>query len=274
MTRCFGELSQRQASLATCIMCACMVCMGTILLVQSRFAIVREGFLSVNRLGAKLQKDPSGLYSQLELHGVRIPRLGGCVWDVGAHDGVYTSNSFHLINHRQFRAWLFEPSPWNFIHLLDLYSEHEDQVSLFNMALAPDVRLLKMRTFVGGTEDSVLEYKTDQYDNQPQTSFWLETVDAELICEQHARALSEGLCNATFDVRSASKDATTIIQKQFSLISIDTEGLDMNIIMHLYRKGCLDRFNVLMAESVNHHQLEEMGFMLAMRRKYVTVYTM
>ncbi len=248
----------------------CAVLSAAALLSRSRFRGVREAFLRINRFAAdhRLQRDPSLIFSRLEVERkVLLPRMGGCLWDIGAHDGVYTSNSFFLIHHRQFRAWLFEPSPQNFLHLLDRY-KNRPNVQLFHMAIGPDSRLAKIRTYPGGTEDTIVGTKHDQFDGAPDSTFWLQTTDAKLICEQISIAFSNGECQASY------LDYTRQLeQKQFAFLSIDTEGLDMNILHRLNRTGCLKNFDYFVAESVNRRQVEDMGFRLVAREQFVAVYT-
>ena len=42
----------------------------------------------------------------LPLHGYHMPSgKGGCVWDVGANNGVYNSNSHYLIHEKKFKGF-------------------------------------------------------------------------------------------------------------------------------------------------------------------------
>ena len=114
--------------------------------------------------------------------------------------------------------------------------------------------------------------KNDQFDDQPLGSFWLQTADAKIICEQHFQAYSKGRCRASFPQTSAIGSGTTIsgeAQHQFSFLTVDTEGLDMNILWRLNRTGCL---NLIFAESVNRRQIEDMGFRLVLREGFVAVF--
>ena len=67
-------------------------------------------------------RDTSGgqLYKKLEQLGVRLPQRG-CVWDVGANDGVWTSNSFYPVNTFEWNAFLFEPDSKMFNLLRERY---------------------------------------------------------------------------------------------------------------------------------------------------------
>ena len=272
---------ERPRSIATTFAatCFCLSLCAMALLARSHFSAVRTAYLRINRWGAdnRMQRDPAGLFGRLEAQEkVRLPQRGGCLWDIGAHDGVYTSNSFFLINYRHFKAWLFEPSPRNFVHLLDRYgkqpkklSNERENVELFHMAIGPDSRLAKIRTYTGGTENTIVSSKHDQFDSVPKNSFWLQTTDAKLICEQLLKAFSRGDCQASFtdSVKTQHQE-----QKQFAFLTIDTEGLDMNILHRLNRTGCLNRFDLLFAESVNRRQVEDMGFRLVAREHFVAVY--
>ena len=48
------------------------------------------------------------IYLKLQNLGISVPR-GGCVWDIGANNGVWNSNSFYLINYLRATAHAADP---------------------------------------------------------------------------------------------------------------------------------------------------------------------
>ena len=65
--------------------------------------------------------DPSqALWTKMETNGLPV-RPHGCVWDIGAHNGIFSSNSYFLIHRKQYvRAYLFEPQAREFSLLTEL----------------------------------------------------------------------------------------------------------------------------------------------------------
>eukprot|EP00600_Ochromonadales_sp_CCMP1393_P002163 CAMPEP_0174991064 /NCGR_PEP_ID=MMETSP0004_2-20121128/21669_1 /TAXON_ID=420556 /ORGANISM="Ochromonas sp., Strain CCMP1393" /LENGTH=72 /DNA_ID=CAMNT_0016244741 /DNA_START=215 /DNA_END=433 /DNA_ORIENTATION=- len=53
--------------------------------------------------------------------GIKPNEVGGCIWDVGANDGTWESNSYYPVYKKSFHAWLFEPDPKTFMKLSEKY---------------------------------------------------------------------------------------------------------------------------------------------------------
>lgn len=87
------------------------------------------------------------------------------MWDVGANNGVWNSNSRYLIQSRGFTAFLYEPDPTSFMSLLDLYGKGSPQVHLHNMAVSDFAGTAQFRKFPTGLENTITNHNHNQFDN-------------------------------------------------------------------------------------------------------------
>ncbi|CAE8605700.1 unnamed protein product [Polarella glacialis] len=231
---------------------------------QQKFATFRSAYVWVHREVAPLLSDDVSegqLYTKvLPQNNLTLPKgRGGCVWDVGANNGVWHSNSYYLINQRGFHAWLFEPDASLFMKLRDMYarvgSALADKVELFNMALAASAGLENYRVFPMGFENTIVQSKLNQYD-QPLYNYSIAALKADLICTQQKAALQAGLCR----VDDGSGD--------FTVLSIDVEGADSRIIRTAHEAGC--RWSILIIESPGDTlmELSQLGYRFVVKNHY------
>ncbi len=169
----------------------------------------------------------------------------GCVFDIGAHNGIYHSNSFYLIHTLSYTGRLYEPSASAFSRLVQIYRK-ADNVKLFHVAVTgrSGTRLAKLHTFPTGLENSLVPEGRSQFDN-PGPSYWVMAVDAAFICDEQRRLLAAAKCGP----------------KNFTVLSIDAEGHDQNILFRILDpSGGNCSFDILIAESSCRHAVEERGF--------------
>lgn len=188
---------------------------------------------------------------------------GGCVWDVGANDGVWHSNSHYLINYRNAHAWLFEPDASTFLKLRQLYSgTHSSTVEMFNVALSSFTGLQRLRVFPIGFENTIVKGKSNQFDSQVD-EYSVGVFNAGLLCEQRRKAEDEGLCL----VASSSHPE---INRSFAVLSVDVEGVDGAVVVAAHADaGCT--WDIVIVETVNPALLEKMqniGYNLVLRSAY------
>ena len=183
----------------------------------------RESFLAVRTVYVKAYstaavytvEDPSEgkLYSNLT-----VPKKG-CVFDVGANDGVWNSNSFFLLNSKGYRGFLFEPDPEAFLALCSLYRGNR-RVQLYNFALSDRSGVVPYRRFPLAHENTIERYKDNQYDTE-KGSHHIAAVAANYLCELAERH-----------------------RCPYSVLSVDAEGAGDAILKSLH---CT--FDVIIAES-------------------------
>jgi hypothetical protein len=186
---------------------------------------------------------------------------GGCVWEVGAHDGVWESNSYHIIRERGFHAWLYEPSPEAFIKLRNLYGQvHRSRgsgdsssdsmrthpnVHLFNMALSNATGVALFRSFPVGLENTLQAYDRDNQFDEVAHEYTVGTYNAQLLCEQQKLALSRGDCRVGEGTTGDGDDSDG---DDFTVLSIDTEGSDTSVLQAAHITGCT--WDLLIIESL------------------------
>ena len=117
----------------------------------------RSAFLLSNSEATLLDLSEGEIYKNLP-RTVAFPtpgiHKGGCVWDVGANNGVWHSNSHFLIHAMDFYAWLFEPDAAPFLQLRKNYAGHP-RVKLHNFALAEKTGIQTLRLFPMGFENTI-----------------------------------------------------------------------------------------------------------------------
>jgi hypothetical protein len=202
------------------------------------------------------------------------------VWEVGAHDGVWESNSYHLIRERDFHAWLYEPSPEAFIKLRNLYGQvrtsrgsssnesdsrnsrssnrarHRQRlhphVHLFNMALAYETGTSLYQSFPVGLENTLKAYDRDNQFDEVSHEYAVGTHDAAILCEQQKLALSRGDCRVTSGtgtgIGTAGGSVEGCVARDFTVLSIDAEGVDTAVLRAAHSNGCT--WDLLIVESL------------------------
>jgi len=199
------------------------------------------------------------LYRQLESRGTPA-RWGGCVWDIGANDGVWNSNSYYLINYLNYTAVLFEPEAEVFLALRQRYagasSLYRSRVTLFNCGLVETAKLMEYRVFPASLESTLVKEKKRQYDSAPDYVYQIATADAELVCAQQKEFLRQGRCGA----------------EPFTVLSIDAEGYDRPIFTRIHGAGC--KFDVVIIEAARNiiQPMYDMGYEVALRNAYNYVF--
>ena len=194
-------------------------------------------------------------------HGHWLPARGGCVWDVGANDGVWHSNSHYLIHELGFQAWLFEPDAATFTKLRNQYgrkgTRFGSKVRLFNMGVGLRRDIVKMKFFPMGFENTIVEYNRNQYDSQEYETY-VVVENGKLLCEQQTRAIEAGLCRT---------DTNTT----FTLLSVDVEKADAGVLAAAHSSGeC--HWDVVVAENESKWKMKEMGYRGLFVSQYNTVY--
>jgi FkbM family methyltransferase len=109
-----------------------------------------------------------------------------CIVDVGAHDGVFQSNSFFAIRSRGWRGFLFELDP---VLCARAAAVHEDwpSVRVVCAGLSNRTEITTFRQITVGLQNS-LETSRRQYD--PKLGFHERAavvLDASIVCEELAR---------------------------------------------------------------------------------------
>ena len=200
----------------------------------NRWAPVRKAYVGIYHHVAPQLRGSGADLSEGELflkglpeHGISLS-AGGCVWDVGANDGVWNSNSYYLIHQLGFRAWLFEPDASSFTKLRNLYGQVESPwrstVQLFNIALAGSRGVVKMKFFPMGLENT-LTNSTRQFDSQ-EYEYFVAAEPGDLLCKQQQQALSAGFCRQSDG------------EGDFTVLSIDVEGHDAMVLKAAFEQRC------------------------------------
>lgn len=194
---------------------------------------------------------------------------GGCIWEVGAHDGVWESNSYYLIHHRMFKAWLFEPSPEAFVKLKNLYGERTtdilpsrirggarrrrgyNTVQLFNIALSNESHMASYQEFPTGLENTLTAYdRHNQFERTAGYRYTVAAQHAKVLCEQQTEALLSGDCKVGSGdgERSHIRGNTSSGASSFTVLSIDAEGADTSVLEAAHSTGCT--WDLLIVESL------------------------
>lgn len=255
-------LAARAPRSRRCVLCVCLslLCAGAFALYSyvTNFALLREAYVRrVSPLLLTGDASEGRIYTEvLPKHGFPLPlEKGGCVWDVGAHDGIWNSNSHYLIHSRGFAAWLFEPDAWAFVKLRELYGasipgggkDGKDalafpQVHLHNFAVSPQGGLKTFRAYPVGLGNTISRTRVHEFDDvQFQYHVW--AMGATTLCEQQTTAYRNRKCA----VGDASAAPQGVEVPQFSVMSIDAEGTDMSLFRALNSTKC--RYDVLIIES-------------------------
>ena len=121
---------------------------------------------------------------------MRVPRNAtnsqgapNCVIDIGANDGVWTSNSYMPIRSFGYHGLLFE---MDFHQCAKLYMEWST-VSVFCVGLGNRPGFHKFRQLPLGLENTFDESKSDQYDAAALTRHTACVINASFVCMQVER---------------------------------------------------------------------------------------
>ena len=197
-------------------------------------------------------------------HAFELPR-GGCIWDVGANDGIFHSNSYYPIRSQDFTAFLFEPDPEPFLKLRDRYGRvggpYSSKVELFNFGISGKPGVETLRGFPMSFENTVLEHdeKTDSFDKQKFT-YGVSLESAQLLCQQRNDALKAGACRSSLPTAGSSGSGSTTTD--FTILSIDIEGLDRSVLLSAH-SGRLCTWDLLIIETPGDYKVfDELGYVL------------
>ncbi len=144
----------------------------------------------------------------LKLMGPACPSI---VVDVGANDGFYGSNSFPFVA-RDWRAILIEPHPNVFARLQTKFAG-KPRVTCLNLACSNQRGLLPL--FIGKDGDAGTLSTLCRDDNDH-----FRTARTEQSVEVRVEVLSEVL-------------ESQAIPRDFGLLSVDTEGMDYEVLLGL-----------------------------------------
>eukprot|EP00435_Cladocopium_sp_Y103_P066354 s177_g28.t1 len=205
---------------------------------MTKYRFLRANFIPMSGLLAPaLKSDLSEgqIYVTLKEQGIMAVPKGGCVWDIGANDGVWNSNSFYLINYLNYSAVLFEPEAEVFLSLRKRYATADSpfagRVQLYNTALLKSADVMEYRVFPASLESTLVKSRR-QYDSQPDYQYHVAGADARIVCDQHKEYLKTGRCGE---------------KSAFSVLSIDAEGSDRSIFSRIHELGC--RFDLVIIEA-------------------------
>lgn len=109
-----------------------------------------------------------------------------CVVDIGANDGVWTSNSYLPIRSFGYHGLLFEMDYHQCTKLAELYLGWPT-VTVYCVGLGDASGFQQFRRFPLGLENTLNDLKSDQYDARPLAKQTAYVVDAGFVCTQIER---------------------------------------------------------------------------------------
>eukprot|EP00546_Thalassionema_frauenfeldii_P021930 CAMPEP_0178896046 /NCGR_PEP_ID=MMETSP0786-20121207/933_1 /TAXON_ID=186022 /ORGANISM="Thalassionema frauenfeldii, Strain CCMP 1798" /LENGTH=193 /DNA_ID=CAMNT_0020566361 /DNA_START=290 /DNA_END=868 /DNA_ORIENTATION=- len=192
---------------------------------MNNFVLIRKFYVGMHYrvaptaslLGLPSDLSEGAIYKHLPSSVTFPERPGGCVWDVGANNGIWNSNSFYLIHAKNYHAWLFEPDASTFLQLRENYANHP-RVKLHNFGLSSKGEITTLRLFPMGFENTIQGNKSNQADKM-EFSYDISVQDAAVLCQQQRKAISSGLCDVVSNEETDEK-------KSYTVLSIDAEGAD------------------------------------------------
>lgn len=135
-----------------------------------------------------------------------LPR---CVFEIGAHNGKWLSNSLALIE-KGWNAVLVEPSPSAFLELLKLHANRPN-VMLLNAAVGTDTRITKFYECEGDLCSTTSEANLARWPDRKFREYWVPQITVSTIVAQlggGADVLSVDTEGTSFDiVRSCPIDS-------------------------------------------------------------------
>lgn len=170
---------------------------------------VRKSQRAIKKGINKVLKDPTQSGELAVLRKLIKKDFPPYVVDVGANDGKTYSNSYHFAHELGWTALLFEPQPDVFATLTSLYQGRKN-VFCLNMACSNFIG--KQKFFIGINN---LTSTLCQEDNK-----WFEANRTDKCIEVTSDTLTNCLDKHRFP-------------KDFSLLTIDTEGMDYEVLLSL-----------------------------------------
>ena len=162
------------------------------------------------------------MYSQYNEDEIIIQHInpldGGFVLDIGANDGVTFSNSKMLIEKYNWGGVLVEPSK-KCIEKLNLLYEGNDNVQVVPYGI--DTTIGTKTLYVGNLDDTPNSMNQVSTLIKSEKSYWETSRNVVYVDE-------------TIDTITARELLSMVKIKNFDVISIDTEGLDFEILESLY----------------------------------------
>lgn len=256
---------------------------------KNRFLRVREAYVHSHWVISPIIQKVLGLdlsehhlYSNiLPNHGYKLPRKkGGCIWDVGANNGVWFSNSHYLIHEREFKGYLYEPDAGNFLKLRDIY-QHDEKTSLFNFGLGTSNQILPLRVFPLGLENTIVSSKRNQFDGLAY-HYSIGIVDADILCQQLREALKQGLCNIHCSGDNCKTPASrwhgksndeSVGLQTFTVLSVDIEGAGADVVRAAHRKCGDIGWDLLILETPpGYDEMKKMGYEWMFKDRFNDIY--
>jgi len=252
-----GTLHQHLRKRPFALLFCCLVVIQLLgLVVENKFALIRTLAVDFHYhvapvLFPKGDLSEGGLFTRL---GLSVPEKfvgegnGGCVWDVGANNGVWNSNSYYLINKLGFKGFLYEVDAGTFVKLRGLYggAGRSDRVKLYNYGLGGKETTSVFKVFPMGFENTVIENKNSQFDSQV-FEYQVAIRDAKEVC----KAMKVEGC-------------------EYGVLSIDVEGLDALVLKNAHLPDCV--FDVVILETPNEEQMSKLGYKLLLKDHYNSIF--
>lgn len=241
-------------------------------LTRNNFLLIRKFYVgthymvapTASKLGFPSDLSEGAIYKHLPSNVTLPDASGGCVWDVGANNGIWNSNSFYLIHAKKYHAWLFEPDAATFLKLRNNYANHP-RVKLHNFGLSSMSEIITLRLFPMGFENTIQKSKSNQADSM-EFSYDIAVQNATLLCEQQRQAISNGLCDVETTTRVTGE---TTKRKQYTVLSIDAEGADATIFRSAHKMGC--HWDLVITEG-RTKEAAKLGYELVMEKAYNSIY--
>ena len=161
------------------------------------------------------------MYSQNNERRVIAEYFGdkkGVLLDIGANDGVFFSNSFDLIINKGWQACLVEPSQKAFSRLYNLYKDN-DSANLFMYAIGNKTGMVDFWES-GGIYEDFMDTSLLSTIDEKSLHRWTEKPEIQFTkTRTHVKTFSDFLLQSPV--------------KMFDMISIDAEGMDVDILKQM-----------------------------------------
>ena len=241
------------------------------------------------------------LFHQLETMGVELPN-GGCLWDVGANNGVWVSNSYFLLHTKGYTGFLYEPGYDAFSSLVTLYGNRptvpEYLEKIKDGAVSIPIRpvILNNIALNGRTGNDVVTFRTvpnglgssfrssNTFDKQHKALYHIGTTEVEYMCKEYRDAIQKDLCTTSttslrqHDEKLRGSGSGSLINGEkkpttTTVLSIDTEGEGESIMQKLLEECNNVSFDIVISESVSPELMEKhkytMLFTYALNRVWI-----
>ena len=180
-----------------------------------RVAVYRMHFRAgVHGLLPSADTSEGALFHQLETMGVELPN-GGCLWDVGANNGVWVSNSYFLLHTKGYTGFLYEPGYDAFSSLVTLYGnrptvpEYLEKIKDGPVSIPIRPVILNNIALNGRTGNDVVTFRTvpnglgssfrssNTFDKQHKALYHIGTTEVEYMCKEYRDAIQKDLCTTS-----------------------------------------------------------------------------